>query len=106
LALGLLPLNGAQDSVTPPLNLGLKACGTAGSSIASNSTPAPIKADTNATLRASLSNLAIISLAPWTRHAARPSASLGILALAALNLSELGYNATGAAMYVHCHSRG
>jgi len=48
-----------------------------GKSTASNSTPASINGDTNATLRSSLSSLAIISFALCTRHATRASASFG-----------------------------
>jgi hypothetical protein len=95
---GLLPLNGAQDRVALPLKPGLKACGTA--------RIFDRLADTNATLRASLSSLAIITGAVATarREAFREFGA--ILVLAALNLSELGYDAIGAAMYVDRRSRG
>jgi hypothetical protein len=46
-------------------------------STASNSTPASISADTKATLWASRSSLAMISVAPWTRHSFKAAASLG-----------------------------
>jgi hypothetical protein len=60
-----------------------------GKSTASNSTPASISADTNATLRASRSSLAITSVAPCTRHSFRASESFGRSARLPVSISVI-----------------